>query len=61
MALITANKLHTAFPGCNNPDIWATALIPALEKYDISSKARIASFLGQIAHESGLFSRLAGC
>ncbi len=58
MALITAHQLHTAFPRCKEPDAWAAALIPALEKYNISSKARIASFLGQIAHESGQFNRM---
>lgn len=58
MSLITVSQLHTAFPRCKSPDVWAAALIPALEKYNINSKARIASFLGQIAHESGQFNTL---
>ena len=58
MTSLTENKLRTAFPKCKTPGIWVAALLPALDKYDISSKARIASFLGQIAHESGQFNTL---
>lgn len=56
--MITEQILRSAFPRCKSPGIWVTALLPALSKYDISSKARIASFLGQIAHESGQFNTL---
>ncbi|ROH86283.1 glycoside hydrolase family 19 protein [Pseudomethylobacillus aquaticus] len=58
MALITESRLRTAFPKCKSPDAWVSALLPALDKYNISSKARVASFLGQIAHESGQFNTL---
>jgi len=58
MPLITATQLKTILPLCKQPDIWAAALIPAFEKYAITSKARIASFLGQTGHESGQFNIL---
>lgn len=58
MALITADQLRAAFPRCKKPEEWAAAIMPALQKYGISSKERIASFLGQVAHESSQFNIL---
>lgn len=58
MPLITADQLKAALPNCKNPEIWVEALIPAFEKYSITSHERIASFLAQIGHESGQFNVL---
>lgn len=58
LSLITATNLRKAFPECKKPEIWVSALIPALEKFNISNKERVASFLSQIAHESGQFNTL---
>lgn len=59
---ITEDKLLSvigaAFPMCKNKEAWASAIIPALDKYKINTAPRIASFLGQIAHESGQFNTL---
>lgn len=58
MPLITATQLKTILPQCKQPEVWAAALIPAFEKYAITSKPRIAAFLGQTGHESGQFNIL---
>jgi putative chitinase len=58
MAFITENRLRTAFPACKDPGIWAEALSSVLDQYAINTKARQASFLGQIAHESGYFNTM---
>lgn len=58
MPLITADQLKAALPNCKKPEMWVEALIPAFEKYAITSNERIASFLAQIGHESGQFNVL---
>lgn len=58
MQFITEKKLQTALPKCKNADKWAAALNAAFDKYEINSKARIASFLAQTGHESGHFNTL---
>ena len=58
MSLVTAQKLQAALPNCKNPAEWSAALEPALQKYEITSKARMASFLAQTGHESGHFNTL---
>ena len=55
---LTPQQLKSALPKCKNPDEWAAALNPAFAKYDINTKARIASFLAQTGHESGHFNTL---
>ncbi|MCQ4160853.1 glycoside hydrolase family 19 protein [Roseomonas sp. GC11] len=44
--------------GCAEPAGWDAALRPALARFGIDTAARRAAFLGQVAHESGRFSRL---
>lgn len=58
MPLITAEKLKAALPKCKQPVEWADALNPALVKYEINTRDRIASFLAQTGHESGQFNVL---
>ncbi len=55
---LSSETLKKALPRCTTPDVWVAALNPALEQFDINSKARIASFLAQTGHESGQFNRL---
>jgi len=56
--MLTADTLKKAFPLCPDPDAWATALAPALAKYEINTRDRICSFLAQTGHESGQFRNL---
>lgn len=58
MLPISAKTLQLALPKCKNPQVWAEALNPALARFEINSKARIASFLAQTGHESGQFNTL---
>jgi putative chitinase len=51
--MITAQKLGLSLPKCKDPAGWAPALAAAAQAYDINTKMRFASFLAQIAHESG--------
>ena len=55
---LTAQLLATVFPRCTAPRIWASALGPALDRFGITTKARLASFLAQTGHESAQFTRL---
>jgi putative chitinase len=56
--MLNADLLQSVFPKCKNPEAWASALNPALQKYSIDSPARIASFLAQTGYESGHYNRL---
>ena len=56
--MLTADLLKVVFPLCTDPAGWALALQPALDKYQINTKARLASFLAQTGHESAQFNRL---
>lgn len=49
----------TAFlPGVPTPAVWTGALSEAMDRFAISTPARAAAFLAQIAHESGELRRL---
>ena len=56
--MLTADLIKRVFPACADPAGWARALAPALERYEINTKARLASFLAQTGHESSQFNRL---
>lgn len=56
--MLSAQILHQIFPQCPDPGRWAQALTPAMERYDVNTPARMASFLAQTGHESAQFSRL---
>ena len=56
--MLTAQLLKQIFPLCADPAGWAQALNPALERYQINTRARLCSFLAQTGHESGQFNRL---
>ena len=58
MPLITAALVAKTLPHCKLPGLWADALEPALQRYDIRSPGRIAAFLAQTAHESAQFNVL---
>ena len=56
--MLTAQLLKQIFPLCADPAGWAQALNPALERYQINTRARLCSFLAQTGHEAGQFNRL---
>lgn len=56
--MLTASFLKQVFPLCADPEGWTQALNPALERYEITTRARLCSFLAQTGHESGQFNRL---
>jgi putative chitinase len=47
-----AEVIQAVMPHAALTDAWAAALQPALDRYEINTPARLASFLAQIAHES---------
>jgi putative chitinase len=51
-------KLKEIFPLCVDPEGWAAALEPAMARYDITLRPRIANFLAQIGYESSQLNRL---
>ena len=55
---ITESFLRQIFPQCLDPAGWAQALNPALERFDINSRARQCSFLAQTGYESAQYNRL---
>jgi len=55
--MISEALIRKVLPGCGNAGLWAEALAPAMAKYDITSPARVASFLAQTGHESLQFNR----
>ena len=56
--MLTAAQLAKVFPACRTPEVWAQALTPAMERYEINTNNRIAAFLAQTGYESGQFNRL---
>ena len=56
--MLTGTLLQQVFPLCADPAGWARALNPALQRYQINTRARLCSFLAQTGHESGQFNRL---
>lgn len=52
---ISHDKLNEIVPGGGR---WAGAISAAAERFDISTPARMAAFIAQIAHESARFTRL---
>jgi len=58
MPLITEALIAKTLPQCKLPGLWADALEPALQRYDIRTPARIAAFLAQTGHESAQFNQL---
>lgn len=54
----SAVVLAVVFPRCPDPDAWARALEPALQRYDINTVPRVCSFLAQTGYESSQFTRL---
>ena len=56
--MLTADTLKQVFPLCADPAGWAQALNPALDRYHITTRARLGSFLAQTGYESGQFNRL---
>jgi len=57
--MVTGSDLRKAFPMCKDPDGWAAALKPALDRFGITTPARQCAFLAQTGHESAQFSQLA--
>ncbi len=56
--MIDANLIKQALPQCKTPELWADALNPAMEQFQINNPGRIACFLAQTGHESGQFNKL---
>jgi putative chitinase len=56
--MVTADSLKKVLPLCKEPDKWAIALKPAMDKFEINTPARIASFLTQTGYESAQFNKL---
>lgn len=56
--MLTAAQLAKIFPACKTPDVWAQALKPAMERYEINTSNRMAAFLAQTGYESSQFNRL---
>jgi putative chitinase len=55
---VTAPQMSQIFVHCAQPDAWVAALNPAMNDFDITTPARTAAFLSQIAYESGEFNHL---
>ena len=53
---MNTNQIQVIMPRC--PIEWAIALVAAMPQWGISSPARQAAFLGQVAHESAELTRL---
>jgi putative chitinase len=56
--MIDTALIKAALPQCKTPDVWAEALNPAMEQFQINNSGRIACFLAQTGHESSQFNRL---
>lgn len=52
---ISHDKLNEIVPGAGR---WAGAVSASAERFDISTPARMAAFVAQIAHESARFTRM---
>ena len=56
--IVTAEIIRRVAPQCgSNAAIVANALQPAIERFGINTRRRLANFLAQVAHESGGFTR----
>jgi putative chitinase len=58
LPMVSADLIRAVCPRCVSPQQWADALNLALERYEITTKARVSSFLAQTAFESSQFNRL---
>ena len=54
--MITADQVKSIVPASNPTDELVVALNAAMTEFDISTTNRAASFIAQLAHESGNFS-----
>jgi len=56
--IVTAETIRRVAPQCGtNAAAVAAALQPALERFGVTTRRRLAHFLAQVAHESGGFTR----
>ena len=55
---VSQTQLTAFLPKLSNVDAWTAALNTAMDRFEISSDARIAAFLAQVAHESSEFKSL---
>jgi len=58
MSILTASTLSAFLPSLSDADEWADALGAAADEFEITSAARLAAFLAQVAEESDELQRL---
>src|SRR5262252_6595205 len=58
MSILTPSILSAFLPSLARPDEWTAALVTATDQFEITSSARLAAFLAQVAQESSEFRRL---
>lgn len=54
-AVLSTAQLQRFLPALPDAAMWAESLRPALERFEITTPARISAFLAQVAHESDEF------